>query len=76
MHLRVSESRERKKKTTIKSSININTMTVSSTWGMEIQDNGDDKHLPGTQTTLGGQRTADEISIMKALVTEVTIEAK
>ena len=51
-------------------------MAVSSTWGMEIQDNGGDKHLPGTQATLGGQRTADEISIMKALVTEVTIEAK
>lgn len=30
----------------------------------------------GHTLPLGGQRTADEISIMKALITEVTIEAK
>lgn len=45
------QRKKKKKKTTIKSIININTMVVSSTWGMEIQDNGDDKHSPGTHTT-------------------------
>ena len=45
------EQRKEKKMTTIKSIINISTMVVSSTWGMQIQDNGEDKHSPGTQAT-------------------------